>query len=457
MKRVLCISISHDAPDITGIRSRRLIRRLPEYGWAPVLLQSDAWCSQDSDHERIRVSAPDLPGLYRRLCERSPERRQEPPTLPGGDVDSLSRRSAEQVRGEAGSHPVTSEIPNRDIRISTWLNRWLMFPDKYWPWRGPAIRAALRRIEKGSFNLIFSSSPPRINWLVARDLQRRTGIPCVLEIRDLWTGSPYQEFDQPTALHRFIHRRMERTCIRSAARVSAVCRGLAEQVTSRYGAELKAPVALQYNFYDPVEWEGLTPRAPLRERPFTLSYVGALYTRRSPSVFWEGLAQFLKQYKLGPDDFRFRWAGAGFGLSEGMERIRSLGIDQHVECTGPIPHRAALQILLQSDAALVIQAPGDRTHIPAKLFEAMGARVPVLLVANPCETAEIVQNAHAGIVAVHDPALIAQALDTLTKHIRSDQPWPFDETVCRRYSAERAAEKLTSLFEETAAVARRNP
>src|SRR6185436_17152001 len=95
--------------------------------------------------------------------------------------------------------------------------------------------------------------------LVASRLSRETGVPCVFEYRDLWTGNPYYHITQPTAFHRWLHGRLERRALRQAHRVSAVCRGIDSHLDRQYAVVLRAPVELNYNFFDPDEYPARPP------------------------------------------------------------------------------------------------------------------------------------------------------------------------------------------------------
>ena len=128
------------------------------------------------------------------------------------DLVRLYRRFS-NTRGasRAGATGGTSMIPVRDIRFTTFVNRWLMVPDKYILWLKPALNMARNTLPKGTFR---PGVLPR--WILARmscwaaSLAREFNIPTVIEYRDLWTGNPYAHLDQPTAMHRAVHGKIER-------------------------------------------------------------------------------------------------------------------------------------------------------------------------------------------------------------------------------------------------------
>jgi glycosyltransferase involved in cell wall biosynthesis len=423
-RRVLIIGYPYVDAHMGAVRLRRIARLLPRHGWEVTVLTHPRvpdFAAETVDGLTVEeVAAPDLTRLYARA--RGWWRRPSPKT-------------AARAVPEAKAIGFTSE-----------LNRWLMIPDKQAPWRGPALRRGRELLRSGGFDAIFASIEPRTTGLVAARLSRETGVPCVVEYRDLWTGNPYYHITQPTGLHRWIHRRLERGVLRSARRVSAVCRGIADYLERTYRPVLAAPVALNYNFFDPAEYAGLA--APDPARPFTISYTGAMYAGRAPHVFFEGARLFLDRSGLTPAQFRFAWAGGAAGIQDLGEVIRRTGMEPFLDFLGQLPHREALRRLLASDAALLIQAPDDTIHIPGKLFEALGARVPLLALANPCEVTDILERCRAGIVCPHTAESVASALEELRRLRAAGRRWTFAEEQVNAFAADAAVGRLAALFTE---------
>ncbi len=424
-RRVLILGYWFTDPGMGGVRMRRIARLLPAHGWEPIVLAPPlnpaSGVELPAGVRFEEVVAPDLARAYARLRGF-------------GRVNQ-----APQQRSRA-------EPKARDIGLTSKLNRWLMIPDKQVPWYRSALRRGREIIGCENVDVIFASMDPRTALLVAARLSRETGIPAVLEFRDLWTGNPYYHIAQATPVHRWIHERLEHRVLKQAARVSAVCRGIAEHLARKHAAVLRAPIELNYNFFDPAEYPppGSGPAAP---RPFTISYTGAMYGGRGPHQFFEGLRAFLDRSGLSPAQLRFRWAGSIIGIAGLDEILERTRVRPYLDFLGQVPHRESLRELLASDVSLLIQSPDDAIHIPGKLFEAMGARVPLLALANASETAEIVTRANAGVVCPHTPESIATALAQLHTRAARHEPWQFNAPEVQRFSAHSALAKLSGLFE----------
>ncbi len=222
-KKVLFIGYLLPDTNMGGVRQRRVARLLPEHGWDVTVLthprdETSVAVETAEGMRVIEVAATDLVRLYRKL-------RSQPSLAPAASGGKAQPKSL-------------------NIGLTSQINRWLMVPDKYRPWRGPAVRRGLELLAEEKFDVIFASLDPRTSLLVATDLSQRTGVPAVLEYRDLWIGNPYYHITQPTPLHRWIHQRLERRVLTQARRVSAVCRGIADALQQTYGPQLRAPVNL---------------------------------------------------------------------------------------------------------------------------------------------------------------------------------------------------------------------
>ena len=423
-KRILIIGHCIVEANMGGVRLRRIARLLPRQGWDAVALTHPSERGVDREMSGLRleeVAAPDLTRIYTRLR-------------------SLGRHKP--ASEAAGRKEPTSKV----IGLTSKINRWLMIPDKQVLWYRPALARGREVLRREKFDAIFCSLDPRICLMLGARLSRESGVPCILEYRDLWTGNPYYHVTQPTALHRRIHESLERKALRQARCVSAVCRGIADYLGQKYGSVLRAPVELNYNFFDPEEYPPREP-APAEPRAFTVSYTGAMYGKRSPHQFFEGLRAFIDQAGLKPAQFRFRWAGVVAGIDDLGEILERTSVRPYMDFLGQIPHREALRLLMESDAALLIQAPHDAIHIPGKLFEMMGARVPVLALAHPCEVTDIIQRCRAGIVCPHTAESVAAALAEFRRLSSQGKRWEFNEAEVEKFSADASVARLANLFE----------
>jgi glycosyltransferase involved in cell wall biosynthesis len=428
-KRVLIIGYHFVDPNMGGVRLRRISRLLPRHGWDAVVLthprDNSSVAAEANDPQLETVAALDLTQAYERL-----------------------RRLGRTPKSSA--QPGRAELKAKNIALTSEINRWLMVPDKQVTWYRAALRRGRELLRNGNFSAIFASLDPRTSLLVAARLSKETGVPCVLEYRDLWIGIPYYHLTQPTPIHRWLHRRLERKVLRQARMVSAVCVGIRDYLSRTHADILQSPVELNYNFFDPAEYPP-APAVSHDARPFTVSYTGAIHTSRNPRHFFEGMRAFIDRSGLTPAQFRFQWAGGASGITDLAEVLERTGVRPYLDFLGQIPHRDALDLLIQSDAALLIQSPDDTIHIPGKLFEAMGARVPLLALSDPCETSEIINRCRAGLVCTHTAEAVAAGLTEFHHLSRAKRKWEFNEEEVQKFSADAAVAHLADTLERACA------
>ncbi len=418
MKRVLVISYSFPpASNMGSHRILRFVRHLREFGWEPVVLTAwvnDASQTDASLLERMprdarieRVSGVDLTGLWRALRGGGPSAGQSP--------------------------------SGRGLALTTFLNRWVMIPDKFFPWIRPAVRAAETMLRAEKFDAIYSTSDPLSDHLVGLRLAQRTGVPWVAEFRDLWLGSPYFARAHPTALHRALHALLERRVVAGATALVALSRGIGCYFEKTYNR--KAQVI--YNNFEPEDYPYVAPSAG----KFTVLYTGAMYSSRSPEPFLAGLAEFVRQQQLTPAQVEFVWLGSSHDLDvRGMaERLEVLPF---VRLEGRVAHAEALRRTQSASVLLTIQSPEDNIHVPGKLFEYIGAGRPILAVSQPCEVTELVRSHGVGRVAGPSAPEVAAALNEMWTSWRRGEWRETTRDERMRFGAAARTRELAELLEQ---------
>ncbi|MEJ8640813.1 glycosyltransferase family 4 protein [Streptomyces sp. MS1.HAVA.3] len=135
-------------------------------------------------------------------------------------------------------------------------------------------------------------------------------------------------------------------------------------------------------------------------RPLQLLYVGRLSAQKN-------VARLLDAMSLVRAPVRLRVVGDGELGGELRARAARLGLDAHVEFTGPL-HGEELVAAYRGADAFVL--PSDREGMPLAALEAMASRLPVLATDVPGNT-ELLGDV--GLLAAPEPAALAAAVDRL--------------------------------------------
>jgi glycosyltransferase involved in cell wall biosynthesis len=155
-------------------------------------------------------------------------------------------------------------------------------------------------------------------------------------------------------------------------------------------------------------------------------------------------------------DCTFTFAGEWYRSKEKTEAerlVRELGIDGHVEFTGPVGPGVKERLFLSSDA--FVFPPTHYEGLPFVILEAMCAGLPVVTTTTGC-IKETVQDGVTGfIVPKSDPNAVATAIIRLLKdeNLRMRMGTAARDRFLSLYTSEKFIDRLESVFLEASAVA----
>jgi glycosyltransferase involved in cell wall biosynthesis len=167
-----------------------------------------------------------------------------------------------------------------------------------------------------------------------------------------------------------------------------------------------------HNGFDPEDFPAPSPSRRADHR-LTFTYTGSLYGRRDPWPLFESLSRLIRAGRLRAEEVRVCLVG---DCERAQDRsvqamVQELGLEGVVELIPPVPYAESLGRLAQSDILLLL-AEGQPFQIPAKLFEYLHIRRPILAFCTGA-TARVVRETQAGQIVTSDrPDLIDAAILT---------------------------------------------
>lgn len=346
MKRVVLVAPEFPPANTAGAhRPRLLAKHLPEFGWSPTV---------------VTIRADRIEGPLDPLLE----------TL----VDPALR----VIR--------TGALPVRPVRLIGDLGLRAALPH---------ARALAALAHRGEIDALVLFGPPWFSFIHGPILQRRFGIPYLLDYIDPWISDW-------TASHRFptkgwlYHRAaalVEPVALRSASFVTAVSRGMLEAVLAAYPAVRRDRTAAMPYGCEPDDVAasaraGVMPPDFRREcREFTVAFTGAIQPHGR-----ELLRALLCAVRAIRDSrsplgsaIRLRFYGTS-NLTWGHDRFavrplaQELGMDDIVsERPERVPYLTAMAVL--RDASLtVVFGSTEPSYSASKLYPALAAGRPILAV-----------------------------------------------------------------------------
>lgn len=382
-------------------RTLKFTRYLPDNGWCPLVLTANS--------RAYPAVSPDLLG-----------------EIPPGTV--VRRAFALDAA--------------RHLALSGRYPGWLAQPDRWVSWFVGAVPAGLALVRRHRPRALWSTHPIASAHLVGRALARLTGLPWIADFRDSMLDDEF-----PTdPLTRRSYGWVERQVVEHATRLVFTTESTRRMYLARY-PQLQASRCLVIpNGYDEPDFAGIRlpeqgPKSP--GAPVRLVHAGVIYPgERDPSQFFAALAQLKRAGQLRATDcvFDLRACGSEQYLAR---MITDLDIGDLVRLLPALPYRAALQDCADADALLILQGASCNHLVPAKVYEYLRLRRPILaLTAHAGDTAGLLaETGGATVIDLADAAAIVAALPPFVAAIRQGaHVVPGNDVVLRYARSHQAAE-----------------
>ncbi len=273
-----------------------------------------------------------------------------------------------------------SSIENTTIkRLISGMYRRFIYNDIYIGWYLNLSYTLHKEIKKKKYNVILVSGPPFLSFLVVYFFARRENIPYVVDYRDLWVFNPHRISSKYLKFDRAV----EKLVIKNASLVLTVsesCKNLMMQEYPFISEKLK----VLFNGFDPDDFDNLPNSRSSRDRH--IIYAGSFHLpKRSITPIIRALNILKGRSSCNNIKFYYFGNNASHVLNEAdREGVRNL-----VEVKGVVNKKELYNALLNSCLGVVITSVyptaslADRGIVTGKIFELLGLKVPILLIAPP--------------------------------------------------------------------------
>lgn len=389
-------------------RTLKFAQHLPQLGWKPLVL---------SAHPRAYVASSD----------------DQMNDVPG---DLVVRRAFALDSG-------------RHLAIRGRYLRGMALPDRWITWLFGAVPAGLKLIREHRPRLIWSTYPIPTAHLIGYTLKRFTGLPWIADMRDPMT----EEHTPPNRLVWRAYRWVEKLTVHNCTRMVFTTPGALAMYRARYPEVPPSRFGLIENGYDEDDFVRATASyvpKPKGDGPLVLLHSGIIYpTERDPTAMLAALGELRREGLIGPDTLRVVLRAS---IHEDLlgDLIDQHGLHGVVVLEPPIPYRAALAEMLDADGLLVMQAAHCNSQIPAKLYEYMRARRPILALTDPAgDTAATMRGAGLDTIArLDDKDDIKAGVMRFVGLVRSGEaPLP-PENASEFYSRRSRSSQFATLLDE---------
>lgn len=349
------------------------------------------------------------------------------PVMPGDPVDpALTARVGDDT----------------DVFPAPFPSRMRVFTSRWAPraaWLPGGFRATWRAVKATSPDVLVTSGPPHWVHLVGMQVASRSGLPWVADLRDPWVaGAPIGGLPTRGRLAARVQRRLEREVMSRADGVIANTPGAARVIGDTYPEVIERLHVIR-NGFDAEDYDSL-----VRNPGSHFVHAGQITGRRDPGSLLDAL-------KLCDPPPRLRLLGLKRGWPHDLVRdVGSRSLDDTVEIAGHQPFRATCQEIVDAAVLVLVDSPGRRVGVPAKLYEYLGARRPILAITEPdSETAETLAGTDVAHVCATpgDSTAIAAAVQVLSNRNPRDLEPSAPRTLERMANTASLAALLDSLLD----------
>jgi hypothetical protein len=425
MRHVLIVC--YDFPRISGagvIRTYQFAKRLPEFGWHPVILTAQA-CGEKRE-DNIEISDGELP------CPK---------------ITAATSTFAVPVRIEHGAAG-KPDGPNGLLRNEgmTGLARFaarFAVPDGKIGWLISAVRRGVHIAREYPVQACVSVSPRPTAHFVAYRLARHLNIPWVADFVLPWSDA-YWLARRPFFIN-WLDQRMEAFVVRSAQQICVAYPELARSLVKRHGGACEDKIAVVPTGFDEELFVGESPATPAK---FTVVYAGNHFCEdgRHGQYFLQAVDEWIDRAPCLKDKVEFVFIGK---RDDALLHQRVMMVHPEVIRVEPlVSHRACVEAILSSHLC-VVNTVGNR--IPAKVYECMRAGKWILALTDPGSDLEnLIRDYSKGIsVPPQDMSAIRNALQSTLQRNRSAKS---ERSEAGRslpiHSSNHSAERLSHIFED---------
>ncbi len=437
-------------PSVGRLRVQKFCKYLPRHGWEVHVVTFQPTYGADPKllaelPPGLQVERTTVPriidgmiGLAKRLLSRSAKTKETAQT---------ATPSSAPAPAPAPAKPggVLASISLAVDRIKKWAGRHLLVPDDNMLGIWGMTAAAVRIIRQWKPSVILVSVPGFSPQLAAALAHRITGIPMVVDYRDLWHGDVLREWIGP--IRSRLELMLERWCLRQASAITAVSNNyLAEAQTVTGGGRAARPGLWITNGFDPDDFPPRVEVAPsaaptkiepscceaapptaASSRPMEILHAGRLFKNRTADGLLTALGEMRSLGRLADGEIHVTFLGDV--ESAQMLRLEALMKQFHlnkiVTFRSYVTRNECLRMQTDANCLLIIGNEGRKSAgtMSMKLFEYAGTGRPVLALVNEGEGLEFVRRSGMGRTApISDVPQIRQALEDLLADWRSGNP-----------------------------------
>lgn len=416
MNNFLFISPKFPPSDAIGSkRALNIVRHTNKYGWHPVVLAAPV-PKHEHDNSMVKLLPENSTAFYQ-------------------FTSAIPKTSSEVKPLKSKTNSFLKKLANKGPYYTPFDQHLSQVP--------AAIRAGKKLIMEYRPDFILVNADPWSGLLVGHLLSKWANIPWVADLRDPWSLHAFKMALRPWPIKKLINY-FESVFFHSASMVILNTRTCCAAYQDKYRASLdKSRFTCIRNAFDPECYE--KPDNNYARSVFSLHYFGSFRIYQDSGPLFELFRQFVLKHQLNPVEAELVLYGES--RDEERELLQSLNIMPYIRYHNSVNLGNTLISLSQASVLVLVEGPNKRMQLPAKLYDYLAARKPVLALTDNTELAEIINTTRSGVVASYldtDDALCK--LEQL--YFERSRPWHFNDAEITHYSVDYQIKEFVRIFDE---------
>lgn len=351
MYKVLVLSYYYPPMGLSGVqRTLKFTKYMHEFNWQPTVITAGS----------VAYYAHDL-SLLKEAEDAGVE---------------IIRTDAFDVNSLLGAKYKTVSMPKEFFRkILSRLSKTFFIPDNKNSWSKKAYKKAKELLSKEKFDIIYVSVPPYSQFITAAKLKQEFGIPLFVDYRDLWYGNHFAFYVTP--YHRYKHKKLEYSALRSADKVVAINRKIKEKILLTYPFLDYEDLILLPHGFDPEDFSE-TEIIKRTSGKMKLTYSGIFYENITPEFLLRAFKELTIENPQIASQIELEFIG--HLRDENKKLVMELNLSEYVKEHGYLEHSEVVKYLVSTDVLwmMIGNISNADTISTSKLFEYFGTRKPIL-------------------------------------------------------------------------------
>jgi glycosyltransferase involved in cell wall biosynthesis len=379
---------------------------------------------------------------------------------PAGGVGTFRVTKFVKYLPEFGWNPIVLTVRENSYQKGVWRDRGLeqnianninVYRTKVWQtqsindegirWLPFLLQTLFKVIRKERPLLVYITGGPFFPLIVGPIVKLFFRLPYVADLRDPWrTARMYQPSrGLKLRISQVLIRIMEPIVFRFATKVICVTKTMLKEYLSVY-PQYKKKFLVITNGYDPEDFKNLKAK---QYKKFTIAYTGKFERTEAfhnPTLFFNALKIL---HDKGAD---IKFVHVGAKEEKVIVLAKKTGVRSIIKFIGPKPYYETLSYAIGADLLLVIGS-SRKMGLPVKMFDYIGCRKPILILAYKDEEIwHVGQEIPSAILLENNNSDdIAYLIEEL---YRKDKIIELSESVGVKYHRRNLTHKLSKVFNE---------